>query len=231
MAKAQKTETKIPTGNIEQQIRTVIQERHEAFARNDRAEYVRYLDPNCLIVSPGAIDTVSDQLSAMDPASGEKRRIDFDHLRIQDFGSSVIAIYHQVIHHQFGAQSMSVPMQVVDSYRKKQGHWLLTSHAEVNDVTQRKPVKMDPSGYDAYVGVYEWAPSIMDIVTRDGPRLLTMVTGEKKPSELLPAGENTFFIPGDADDGIILFVKDASGNVTHYVYTAHGQEIVAKKMK
>jgi hypothetical protein len=40
-----------------------------------------------------------------------------------------------------------------------------------------------------------------------------------------------YFVPGDIDDGLVEFVRDASGNVTHYVYTAHGQKIVAKKIK
>jgi len=62
-----------------------------------------------------------------------------------------------------------------------------------------------------------------------GGKLMAQETGDDKPSELQPLNETTFFV--DGDDGLVIFEKDASGKVSHYVYRTKGQELIAKKKR
>src|SRR5262249_20100979 len=95
-------------------------------------------------------------------------------------------------------------------------------------------VKVDPTLYETYVGQYEWTTTLVSTITSNGDKLLEQFPGDEK-SELLPENETTFFIKGEAasgDSARIVFVKDSSGRVTHYIYRAYGStDRIIKKIK
>ena len=87
---------------------------------------------------------------------------------------------------------------------------------------------------DAYVGQYEWAPTLISKVERNGDHLLERL-GAGEAGEWLPESDTTFFVPGAAaggDASRIIFVKDTGGRVTHYVYRElGGTDRIVKKIK
>ena len=61
------------------------------------------------------------------------------------------------------------------------------------------------------------------------------ISAAATPAEWLPESETTFFVPGEAaggDSSRIIFVKDAGGRVTHYIYRELGAtDRIVKKVK
>lgn len=93
---------------------------------------------------------------------------------------------------------------------------------------KRVAVKLDPTVYDAYVGVYEIQPGFTLTVSRDGDRLLTQGTGQATV-EVFPQSETEFFLT--VVDAQITFVKDADGAVTKLVLHQGGRDIPAKRIR
>ena len=217
---------------IQQEIKESIRQRHAAYLKGDREAYRQYISDRCYFAGVGGIDRADQQLESVKPAVGEKLALEIaGDISVQDYGSTAIATYLQNKKHIYGSQTLNVQVGVADTYIKKDGRWLLILHAEVGIPPKRTAVKVDPAIYKAYVGQYEWAAGYVDTVTLNGNKLMALITGEEKPVEFLPENETSFFTDNDEDDGVTTFVKDASGKVTHYVYRAHGQDIIGKKIK
>ena len=99
---------------------------------------------------------------------------------------------------------------------------------EKEEVPKLPPVaKVDPNIYDKYVGEYELIANFTLTVTREGDKLMVMVTGQQ-PLEIFPESETKFFLK--AVEAKITFVKDASGAVTHLILHQGGDR-QAKKIK
>jgi CubicO group peptidase (beta-lactamase class C family) len=92
--------------------------------------------------------------------------------------------------------------------------------------TERKPIKLDPAIYDAYVGEYELAPSFSITVTREGDHLFGQPTGQPKV-ELFPESETKFFLK--VVDAQIEFVKGGDGKVTGLVLHQGGRDLPGKR--
>lgn len=93
---------------------------------------------------------------------------------------------------------------------------------------------IEPRIYDAYVGQYEWAPTLIATITREGDTLLQRLGGPGK-EVLLPENDTTFFSKGEAAAGgssRYVFVKEPAGRVTHYIYrSTGGSDRRVKKVK
>jgi hypothetical protein len=217
---------------IQQEIKESIRQRHAAYLRGDREAYRQYISDRCYFAGVGGVDTAAQQLESVKPAVGEKLGLELlGDVSVQVYGSTAIATYAQNKKHIYGSQTLNATVGVADTYIKKDGRWLLILHAEVSMPPKRTAAKVDPAIYKAYVGQYEWAPGYVDTVTLNGNKLMARITGEEKAVEFQPENETNFFIENDEDDGVTTFVKDTSGKVTHYVYRAHGQDIIGKKIK
>ncbi|MBS1812419.1 MAG: serine hydrolase [Acidobacteria bacterium] len=99
---------------------------------------------------------------------------------------------------------------------------------EKYEIPQAKIIaQVDPKIYDAYVGDYQLAPNFILTVTREGDRLMTQATGQGK-IEIFPESETRFF--PKAMEAHLVFVKDASGKVSHLILHQNGEH-QAKKIK
>ncbi len=87
-------------------------------------------------------------------------------------------------------------------------------------------IKLDPKIYDAYVGRYELAPTLILTISREGDRLMAQATGQP-PIELFPESDTKFYLT--AIDAKITFVKDDTGKVTHLILHQGGDR-QAKRM-
>lgn len=134
-------------------------------------------------------------------------------------------------HEQFTDSDVVSEMRMTETYIKRDSRWLLIARQWGKIPTNfRKPVSVDTSIYKDYVGQYEWRPldDVETISVKDG-RLWTQ-SGNEAPEELLPLGDDSFFLRSDL--GINKFTRDAQAHVTGNTYQdADGQEIHVKKIK
>jgi len=93
---------------------------------------------------------------------------------------------------------------------------------------ERQVVKIDPTLYDRYTGVYELAPTFRLTVTRDGDHIFAQATGQERV-EIFPAGENEFFLR--VVDAQLSFVRDSSGKISGLVLHQGGRDVPGKKLE
>jgi ketosteroid isomerase-like protein len=219
-----------PSG-LERELRANIAQRNAAYLKGDREAFLPYLADGCLFVGVNGVETVAEKAERLKAAQGETVTLEMaSGMRVQEHGGTAIAAYLQHEKHAYGHQSFTAERGIVDTYVRKGDRWLLASHAEIRTNPKRAVAKVDPAVYKQYLGQYEWGPGFVDTLTLKGDRLMARLTGEDE-AELLPEDATSFFITEDSDDGVTTFVKGPSGAVTHYVYRAGGQEVVARKIK
>lgn len=91
-----------------------------------------------------------------------------------------------------------------------------------------KEIKVDTSGFDAYVGEYQVNPRLILTITKEGDKLFGQMTGQEKLAvELVSATQ--FTIPEVKAN--ITFEKDADGKVTGLLLSQGTRTVNAKKIK
>ncbi len=93
---------------------------------------------------------------------------------------------------------------------------------------ERTAIAIDPKILDAYVGEYAFSPEfVLTLSSQDG-RLFAQATGQGSV-EIFPESESVFF--AKIADIQHIFVKDASGKVTHMIVRQGGFDTEAKKIR
>jgi hypothetical protein len=92
---------------------------------------------------------------------------------------------------------------------------------------ERLTIKVNPTVYDAYVGVYELSPQFSLTVSKETNRLFIQASGQPKV-ELYPETEKDYFIK--EADVQLSFVKDGKGKVTELILHQNGDK-PARKVK
>jgi CubicO group peptidase (beta-lactamase class C family) len=103
--------------------------------------------------------------------------------------------------------------------------------AEGEDVvltSERKEVKIDPKIFDAYVGFYEFSPTFIFHVTRNGDHFMTQATGQGQ-IEIFPESDREFF--AKVVDAQITFVTDATGRATELILHQGGADQHAPRVE
>jgi hypothetical protein len=135
---------------------------------------------------------------------------------------------------KIGEQTTSVHKWQIETLVRQKGHWLLLAVADGLIPPEPVAATIDSAVLDDYVGEYQWAPTLISKIERQGDRLLERFAGADA-GELLPENATTFFAKGEAatgDSSRIIFVRDASGRVTHYIYREMGAtDRLVKKIK
>jgi D-alanyl-D-alanine carboxypeptidase len=93
---------------------------------------------------------------------------------------------------------------------------------------ERQAVKIDPSLFDAYAGVYQLAPEFEITISREGDRFFEQATGQAK-FEIFPASETRFFLK--QVDAEIEFVRGEDGKVARMVLHQGGREMPGKRVR
>ena len=117
------------------------------------------------------------------------------------------------------------------------------SHARVNDISKdlaailfrekyeipkkQKVAKVDPSIYEAYVGVYEFEPNNTLNISQKNDHLFVSPPGQPK-LEIYPKSEIKFYL--EAFDAEITFIKNENGEVTKLIFHIGGKDMAAKKI-
>ena len=207
-------------------IQRLIRERLDAYAKGDAAGWARYVDEECLC--GGSTRAGIQQAITARPAGFKNWYGEIGGFTASVHGDVAIVRYRVTEFSEIGGHRIELEQWRTETYLRRAGTWVLLGGADV--VIPRDPVvaKVDPRLYDAYVGQYEYASGMRDIVTRDGDRLLIQATGQEK-EELLPENDTTYFAKGQ--DWRMLFVRDPQGAVSSLIFRQNGQDLVAQRVQ
>jgi ketosteroid isomerase-like protein len=220
----------------EDEVVKAIHARLDAVARNDIATWATFVADDMMAPIEGAARSKESWITQH---KSWPRDVRYSYGPLQDVkvrvnGDTAIATYHSDQLTEIGGQTTSVHKWQIETHVRRNGRWLLLGVADGLIPPEPKAAKIDPSTLDAYVGRYEWAPTLVSKVERKGDRLLEHL-GAGEPVEWRAESEATFFMPGAAaggDASRIIFAKDAGGRVTHYVYRELGAtDRIVKKIE
>ena len=220
----------------EQEVVKAIHARLDALHRNDLATWATLVADDMMAPLEG---TTRSKQSWLAQHKSWPREVSYWYGPLQDLkvridGDTAIATFHSDQLTEVGGQTTSVHKWQVETHVRRNGHWLLLSVADGLIPPEPQAAKVDPSILDAYVGRYEWAPTLVAKIERKGDALLEHL-GTGEPAEWRPETETTFFMPGAAAGGDIsriIFAKDAGGRVTHYIYRELGAtDRIVKKIE
>lgn len=212
--------------DAERGILRLIRERFDAYGRADAVGWGHFVADDCLC-GTSTKAAIMREIAAR-PTSLKNWYGDIAAHEIRFSADTAVARYRVTEFVELGGQRMSIQQRRVETYMRRGGAWLLVSGAE--SVIQQDPVvaKVDPKIYDAYVGRYEYAPGVVDTVTREGDHLMVQATGQEK-EEMFAENETTYFAKGQ--DWQLIFVKDERGRVTSVRFRQHGQDFIARKLQ
>jgi CubicO group peptidase (beta-lactamase class C family) len=91
-----------------------------------------------------------------------------------------------------------------------------------------KETKVDPSGFDAYVGDYQVTPALVLTISREGDKLFGQLTGQGKRA-VEPVSETQFTMPEIKAN--ISFEKDSAGKVVGLTLSQGARTVNAMKIK
>ena len=98
----------------------------------------------------------------------------------------------------------------------------------IEPVKPRDEVKVEAAVLEKYVGRYQLAPDFILAITRDGDRLYSQATGQRR-FEIFAEGPRDFFIK--EFDAQLTFVVDANGRATGLVLHQNGRNVPANRIE
>jgi ketosteroid isomerase-like protein len=219
---------------VENEIKQAIRQRLDAVARGDEKTYVSYFGDDCIVTSDtGAL--VKPEAIAKEWADDLHSGIMFKGSELVDFqvhsyGDIAVASFRRDLDEDWAGQKLFGASRFTDVFSRRGGHWLLVAHHETPIPNARRlAVKVDPTVFDAYTGEYQLTPNHIVKVKRDGDKLIDQWPGDTGYSEDVPVSESTFVARGG--EGEVIYVKDESGRVTHFILRLDKGDLIAKKIK
>jgi len=88
-------------------------------------------------------------------------------------------------------------------------------------------ISIDPKQFDAYAGLYQFAPNAVLTVSRTGDHYFAQLTGQG-PFEIFPEASREFFVK--AVDAQLTFMTDNAGRATEVVLHQNGSDRHAKRV-
>jgi ketosteroid isomerase-like protein len=214
------------SAGAEEEIVSAIRGRLDATRRNDIAAWSGFVADDMMAPLEGALRSKQGWIRQH---QSWPREVSYwygplEDVKVRVDGDIAIATFHAQQFTQIGGQTTSVHKWQIETHVRRDGRWLLLGVADGLIPPEPAPAKVDPSILAAYAGDYEWAPTLISKIEPQSDRLLERFGGGDA-TEWLPESATTFFVPGEAaggDSSRIIFVKDASGRVTHYIYRELG---------
>jgi hypothetical protein len=180
-------------GSADAEIGRALRERLDAYGRGDADAWGRYVADECLC-GPSTKGELQQEMRAR-PAGVRIFSGPVTGLEVRVQGDAAAARYRVTDFTAIGSQQVGVELVKAETYVKRGGRWLLIGGAETVLPVDPPIAAVDPSAYDALVGRYEYGPGVVDVVTRDGARLVVQATGQP-PEELFPETATAFFLKG-----------------------------------
>ena len=214
-------------GGAAEQLKLVerIRARLDASAQGDAARWATFVDNDCIcgLETKAAIQhAIATRLPSVKNWYGE-----ILDLRLRFLGETAVARYRITEHTEVGGQHTSLQEWRTEIYARRKEGWILIAGADTVISPEPTVVKVDPRIFDGYTGKYQYAPGLVDTVTREGDRLFIQPSGEPRV-ELFAESETTYFAKGEP--WRLIFMKDPHGAVTALVLRQQGQEWTAVKV-
>jgi ketosteroid isomerase-like protein len=210
--------------------RTLIAARLTAFDKGDSHAYAELLATDFVHMDDRGIRREgSEVISRVAKNSASVNHHEIGTVHSQRIGDIAVVDAEVVENIPLGPREIQLKAHELDVFVRRDGHWLYLQHSETPVLTAPVQESIDPAVLDQYLGDYEWWPGYVESITRKGDNLYVNAKGDE-PSQLQSSGQESFYLPGDPT--LIVFVRDDSGSVTHYlVHFADGQVFQAKKIK
>jgi ketosteroid isomerase-like protein len=217
-----------PTSQLVQ----LVNERRKAEGAGDVTTWKRLVAADCVWIEPnGRKESAGYHVPR--PAVGssairhEVKLSDFD---VRQHGEGAVVTYREDVTSTVGSNKIQTVVRFTEVFHLADGRWVLV-HSTETPILERTGIKLDPALFQDYLGDYEVAPTIIGTVYREGDKLMLTSKGWRRPYELVPISDTTFFVRGFESTEIV-FVRDANGKVVHHISRSPSQEpIVAKKIK
>src|SRR5262249_54844289 len=147
--------------------------------------------------------------------------------QVRQHGDVAVLMHRNIENEDIFGQKIISTYVTTDTYLRRDGAWqLIASHVAILP-SELKPVKADPKTFDAFVGTYELGEGVSYTLTREGDKLFGQRAGRGK-EELLPAGTDTFFVPG-RPRGVKIFARAADGKGTEIVDRRDNNDLIWKR--
>ena len=223
-----------PQANVEREVREVIRQRIEALRRGDVRTYASFFASDCVITSDtGALLTpkeiAREFASALHSGITYKGSEPMD-VKFYAYGDMAVANFRLELDEDWGGQKLLGSSRFTDVFARRGERWQLVAHQETPiPNTRRLAVKVDPSVFDAYAGEYQLTPNYIVKVKREGDKLMDQWPEDTEYVEGVPLSETTFVARGQA--GEMIYVRDETGKVSHFILRTVSGDLIAKKIK
>lgn len=227
----------LASAGAEEEVVTSIRGRLDALQRNDVAAWSKFVDDAMMGPLEGAVRSKEGWIRRHE---SWPREVSYwygppQDVKVRISGDTAIATFHSLQFTKVGEQTTSVHKWQIETHIRRDGHWLLLGVADGLILPEPTTAKLDPSILATYAGEYAWSPTLISKLEPKGDRLVERFGGDDAAVEWLPESPTTFFIPGEAaggDSSRIIFVKDAAGRITHYLYRELGAtDRIVRKIK
>jgi hypothetical protein len=214
----------------EEIFRKLVLQRVEAHSRGDAAGYRQLLAVDFVHVDDTGKRRTIDEIAGL-VGTGNRSRWEVSKLHARPIGDSLAIVDCDLTEFvPFGPRELRMPLHETDVFVLRGDSWLFLEHAETHALDPPTPVTPNNAVLDDYVGRYECWPGYSETFTRNGNQLYGQATGDKSSAPLHAASNESFFVEGDP--GLIVFVRDANGKVTHeLIHFPDGKLLVARKVQ
>jgi len=175
------------------QVERALRERLDAYGRGDAEAWGRFVADDCVCGHSNKAGLQAEMRGR--PAGVRIGASDIGEVEVRVQGDAAAVRYRMTETTTIGAQQVGVPLIKAETFVRRDGRWLLLGGAETVQPVDPPAVAIDPARFDALVGRYEYGPGVVDVVTRDGDRLMVQATGSPA-EELFPETATTFFLKG-----------------------------------
>jgi hypothetical protein len=143
-------------------------------------------------------------------------------------GDSAILSYDLNETETIFGQNMTARYHGTDTWLYRNGKWQIVAGQMLRYYEDPAPGKVDTKTNAGYVGTYELAPEITQVVSLDGADLYAQRTGRAKV-QLVPEATDIFFRKGT--EGRYLFRRDDHGKVDAMIDRRNNEDVVWKRVK
>jgi ketosteroid isomerase-like protein len=219
---------------IESEIKQAIQQRLDALRRGDAKTYISYFGDDCIVTGDNGALTKPENIAKEwgdDSHSGILYKgSEPMELKVHVYGGMAVASFRVELDEDWAGQKLFEASRINDTFARRGGKWLLVAHHETSIPNARRvAAKVDPKVFDAYVGEYQITPKYTVKVRREGDKLMDRWPGDAAYTEDVPVSESTFVARGEL--GEVIYVKDDTGRVSHFIIRTGLGDLIAMKIK
>jgi|SRR5277367_4525864 len=222
------------SSKIEKEVTEAIHQRLAALRRGDAKAYASYFGDDCIITGDNGALAKPEQIStewANDLHSGIvfKGGEPLD-VQVHAYGEFAVASFRTELDQDWSGQKLFETSRFTDVFARRGGRWLLVAHHETPIPNARRvAAKVDPTMFDAYAGKYQITPSFIVTVKREDDKLMDQWPGATGFDEDVPVSETTFVARGEL--GEVIYVKDETGKVSHFILRTSLGDLIARKIQ